>query len=132
MTDLSDVEGQLRLALYPAPDGTVGSDEPVGGGLVVTGMGLSAQTDLSGVSLGGQPLAACVDEDAVDCLDADGLPRVRGTSITLEVDGATITLTGDVERTITLGVGGEAFGTLAAPTVVTDLDPDITPPCLVE
>jgi alpha-glucosidase (family GH31 glycosyl hydrolase) len=133
VTDLSDVEGHLRLALYPAPDGAVASEGAIGGDLSVTGAGLSAQTDLSTARLDGQALGACPDDDAVGCVDAAGLVRVRGDEVALEFDGgATLTLSGATPRTVTIGLGGAAFGALAQPTTVTDLDPDVTPPCLVE
>lgn len=107
ITDLADVEGERTLALYPAADGTL--------------------RDFAGAGWDAPDWAAAtVDEAPIDC-EADRC-TVEGPGV-FTAGTATLTLPAGTWH---LALGPDAWAEWAEPTPLTDLDPDIPPPCEAE
>jgi alpha-glucosidase len=136
VTTLDDVAGSLRLALYPAGDGTL-VGRPTAE-LSVTGSGWDdVDVDWSAAEVDGEAVPACVDEDDEGPCHGDDelrLVAVGEAAVAVAVEGATLVLTLADEEPLELrlGIAGHAWGEWAEPTPLTDLDPDITPPCELE
>ncbi|GMV42904.1 MAG: hypothetical protein AMXMBFR64_46200 [Myxococcales bacterium] len=125
VTTLEDVEGRYRAALYPTAQGDAGPATV--GSATVAAVDLPAAVDWATATVGG-PVAECGSEQpGAHCVDGDTLV-VRGPAV-VAVGGGTVTVEGPPTQETRLGVGGATFGEWATPTVVTDLDPDIPPPC---
>lgn len=119
VTDLDDVAGS-RLALYPDAAGAVAGAGAAGGGWV-------GAADWSGATFEGAALPPCVEAPAASCALPDGA-RVIGPG-RLEVGGAWLEVFGPPRRHQTIALAGAAWGELARATPLTDLDPDVPPPC---
>ncbi|MGM0578789.1 MAG: TIM-barrel domain-containing protein [Myxococcota bacterium] len=129
VSDLDDVTGEYRLALYPDLEG--GLDEVTVGDATVRGSGFTGPLDWSGATLDGEPLQLC-DVAAVDVsctLAGGGGALLFGASMTLQVDGATLEVDSETPQAYRVGLGGEPWGELASPTPFEHPDPDIPPPC---
>lgn len=132
-----DVRDHLRIALYPDAAGSLRVSEArdLDGSVIAraeatTGIGEAALA--SAPSIGGVVLPRCADSNAgTDCHDEVArIARVHGTQVTLELaGGATLLLDALRPTTFEVGLAGDAWGAWAEPTVVTDLHPDIAPPC---
>jgi hypothetical protein len=118
--------GRYRVALYPGADGAVA--QVAVGDAVVEATGLALPVSWAGATVGGVELPDCAEVADTSCNDGETL-IVRGGDVTVLAGGATVTVTGAVPE-VRIGVGRAAWGDLAEPTPLTDLDPDIPPPCL--
>ncbi len=103
VTDLEDLAGERTLAVYPAA-----GEVP----------------DWGAAALDEAPLPECVDEGPPSCRRGDGATVVGPGTLTAGPFVVPLE-----EGTWHLAVARAAWGELAEPTVVTDLDPDIPPPC---
>jgi hypothetical protein len=128
VTTLADVEGRYRVALYPDAAGsidttTVGSATIRAGGWWPAPDGTPTVDDA--------PVDPCGSAgDDVSCWDAEaGVVRIVGATASLAWGEATLELSGDHEQTFFVGLAADAWGAPANPTVLTDLHPDIPPPC---
>lgn len=144
-TDLSSVKDQYALALYPDDKGELEVAEWGVERRYAKGLDWFAgrELDWSKARVGGQVLGACPAEQPItsSCVQPQGEPGVAlvGVEGELEVpyaDGAgQATLTWGAQGTpgaVTLfvrGMGAAAWGSWAQPTTLTDLDPQIPPPC---
>lgn len=126
VTSLEDMAGRFRAALYPTADGDAGP--ALVGGATVTATGLSATPDWATATIGGLPVPACDAELVSSCVDGDTL-IARGANIAVQLAVGTITLEAAEPQETRLGIAGAAFGEWATPIPITDLDPDIPPPC---
>lgn len=122
VSDLSDVAGFRRLALYPAADGSL--RETNLGDTVIRGGGWTSPVDWAQSEVEGVSREPCADANATACRLAEGI----------RLDGPTTLRVG--ERWLELAEGrwevlwaGAAWGQWRDPTPVTDLNPDIPPPC---
>ena len=128
VTTLADVEERHRVALYPDAAGSirttrVGSGTVSGDGWWPAPNGTPTVDDVAlGPCDGAEDDESCWDEGA-------GLVRIVGAAASLAWNEATLEVSGDHEQTLVVGVAADAWGDLAEPTVLTDLDPDIPPPC---
>ncbi|MEZ4473691.1 MAG: glycoside hydrolase family 31 protein [bacterium] len=118
ITDLSAVAGWHRLALYPAADGAVAGRL---GGEAIAGAGFTAHPDWTQARLDDAALPACGDPP---CATPTGV-RVVGPGV-LTIGAARLPLPAG---RFDVAWAGEAFGADAAPTPLTELSPDIPPPC---
>ena len=125
VTDLGDVRGRFRVALYPDAAGAVKQTSV--GGATVAAAGLVAPIDWSVATLNGEPLPAC-GAAAGSCHRADGL-ELTVAAAQIVVGTGTLTIASETEQSYIVGVGGAAWGTWAEPTALTELNPDIPPPC---
>lgn len=120
VTTLDDVD--LALVLYPDGDGAVPAQTRFGVQVSASGWSTS---DTGVPTWNGTPLDACDGGDP-PCLD-NGTIRVSGAG-ELARDGGTVAInTGDEARVVAL-VANTALEA-ATPTPLTDLTPDIPPPC---
>lgn len=128
-SDLSDVAGKVRLALYPdtGDSGNVsGSAKFEGSSISVDGTGWkdAGSLDWSAVSLDGNDLPSCeVAADGASCTDATGRSvRLFGLQTgTLTVDGAELTLQADADTDWRIAVAADAWGEFAEPTTLENL-----------
>ena len=129
ITDLDDAAGAFALALYPDADGTLRTTR-VGDG-TASGAGFTAAPiDWTSATLDGAALPACAsDAPAPPCAHPDGYALIEGTDLTLTVGAATLELHATVTQRYRVALASKAFGAQAAPTAVTDLHPDVPPPC---
>ncbi|MCB9727959.1 MAG: hypothetical protein H6746_05660 [Deltaproteobacteria bacterium] len=126
ITDRSDLEG-LTLALYPDTAGALAPQEVAG--VTIEATNLSPTTDLTKATWDGSSLPACTASSPTPPCATPAGALLPGPG-TLSAGTATITLTGTPDATpIELALAGRAFGTLANPTPMTNLTPDIPPPC---
>jgi alpha-glucosidase len=127
MTDLDDVAGQARLAIYPDTLGRVSSVPDAR--IFANGadwMDLS-NLDWTAVDAAGTDLPACGSAgDPVSCYDADARTvRVEVDSeVTVTVDSARLTINVPEPTTVTFGVGVDAWGQWAEPTAYTGPNTD--------
>ncbi len=127
VTDLDDVAGWYRLALYPDAAGAT-RPTPVDDA-TVTAAGLTTRPDFTAATANGAPLPACASAPATaSCADPDGLRLVAFTGV-VHLGAAQLTVTGPAPARLDVRWAGEAWGDLAAATPLTDLHPDIPPPC---
>ncbi len=127
VSDLADLDGARRLALYPTADGIITSRAI--DGTTIEGGGWRAAPDWRMASLDGMPLPACDGARDAACADADGVYLPATADATLAVGDAALTLSGGEPRDWYVAWAGVAWGPWAEPTPVGDLDPDIPPPC---
>ena len=130
ITGLADTGAVQRLAIYADSDGNAGVQTAE---LTATCAGLTdgPPWSWSGAILDGAPLPLCDDAgDGTSCVTADGAwVHVVGGQGLVTLGGAGCTVDGEAARTYRLAIGGAAWGELAAPTALTDLAPDVPPPC---
>jgi hypothetical protein len=127
MTDLDDVAGEARLAIYPDTLGRVSSVPDAK--IFANGadwMDLS-NLDWTAVDAAGTDLPACGSTgDPVSCYDADARTvrvEVDG-EVTVTVDSARLTINVPEPTTVTFGVGVDAWGQWAEPTAYTGPNTD--------
>lgn len=132
VTDLADADGSYTLALYPDATGALGA-ATVGSSTVRGVRPLDGSTWL-GATFEGQPLPPCValPPGQTRCADADQIILTDVSAGTLEFGGGAIEFVRSAPQSYTIKLAGAAFGALAQPTTLTDLDPQVTPPCEVE
>ncbi len=116
VSDLGDVPART-LALYPDAEGAVAGDG-------LTGAGWQAP-DWAAARFAGEVLPECGEGVEGSCRVADGA-RVIGAG-ELQAGDASLQIMGPGERWVF--VGGAAWGGLAQPTELSDLNPDVPPPC---
>lgn len=127
VSDLDDVAGDYRLALYPTADGSLTTTDVAG--TAISGA-VPLDADWSAATVDGAPVSACGDSGAeVTCLLAPDTLVVVAASATVEVGGQTLEIAGAEARTWRLAIAGAAWGELTEPTPLTELSPDIPPPC---
>lgn len=134
VTSLASVEGWRRAALYPDANGQI---RPMKVGAVrVSASGLAVPVDWSAATFDGAALAPCgsVGEGQICRLDDGAGVRVVGPGTVGVGDGVVVleALSGDAgaaTQATELAVAGAAWGELVTPTPMTDLAPDIPPPC---
>jgi sulfoquinovosidase len=126
--DLSSVLGQLTLALYPDAAGALGTAKA--GAATVRGAAPLDGSSWLGATLDGQPLPPCLalPPAQTSCADADQIIVVVASG-RLAFGGGALEFTGATPQTYTIKLAGAAFGDAAAPTPLTELDPQIPPPC---
>jgi alpha-glucosidase (family GH31 glycosyl hydrolase) len=113
VTDLTDVEGRYRVALYPDSDGAASSrsDMP----FAVGGRDL-AGFDPASATFGGTALSDCTGNPMESCIDGDTVLLIDVQTGTLEAGSATIDVDSPEPVTIRIGIAGTAWGELAEPT----------------
>jgi alpha-glucosidase (family GH31 glycosyl hydrolase) len=127
VSELADQAGRVALALYPDPQGALRAAQV--GAAVVTGAGWGASPDWSAATVGGAAVAPCgAGEAAPPCWLADGL-WVSGADVDVAVGAATLTIRSEGAHTYRIGLARQGWGAWADPTPVTDLAPDVPPPC---
>lgn len=125
VTDLTDVGADTLLALYPDEAGAVRYESEAA---LLTAQGVTEAPDWSRATVDGAPISPCGAEAVAACYTADRL--------VLQPAGAVEVVAGDgfirldaAGGAWSLAYAGAAFGALAEPTPLTDLSPDIPPPC---
>ena len=122
VSDLDDSPG-YRFALYPAADGSL--RDLNFGDAEVNGSGWS-DPEWTLAEWRGETLPICEGVEEVACRGIDGVWVVGDGTLT--ADAASLTIAGAGGRHW-VAVAGDAWGEWAEPTPLTELDPDIPPPC---
>ncbi len=126
VTDRSDTSGRT-LALYPDASGAVASFSI--GDVTLKATSLGVDTDLRNATWEGKALSPCTLVSPVPPCATEAGALVVPPGV-LRSGAATITLGGLAKAGPTeLALAGRAFGVLADPTPLTDLAPDVPPPC---
>lgn len=126
ITDLSDLTG-VTVALYPDAGGAV--PERTLGDLTLAASGLTPAAALRTASWEGKPLSPCTLVSPVPPCATEAGALVIPPGV-LQAGAATITLGGPAKAgPVELTLAGRAFGALVDPTPLTDLSPDVAPPC---
>lgn len=128
VTDLGDVDGSYRLALYPDTSG----DVALGGYDALSASGAGWNTpeslDWTGAAVDGAALPECSTPTDADtsCVDtAAGVARLYNVGdATLTVDSASLDISASAPTDVLVGVGRAAWGEWAEPTEVTSLTND--------
>ena len=130
VTTLADLGDARRIGLYPDASGAI-DERVVGVGTearTIRAAGLDGPFD-ENVTLNGVPASACEDEAAVDCFDAvTRIVRLAAGDHEVSQGDAIVRVSGSTGPT-ELAYAGDAWGEWVAPTPLTDLDPDVPPPC---
>ena len=127
ISNLEDVAGKYRLGLYP--DGAGDLMTTTVGEATVTGSGWTVVPEWPEALVDGALVDACTgDQPTPPCSMSDGV-LLSGSNITLAVSGAELVIESDAPRDYLVALGGDVWGDLGDPTPMTDLDPDIPPPC---
>ena len=130
VTTLTDLGDARRVALYPDTDGAI-SERVIGVGdeaRTLRATGLSVSFD-SSLTINGAPAVPCVDPSSIDCFDpTTGLVRLAAGEHEIRQGDATVGLS-SVTGPTELGFAGDAWGEWVVPTLLTDVDPDVPPPC---
>jgi len=127
ISSLASLGDSVRFVLYPAASGAASG---AGRGASVSATGLRAGWVAAGATWNGTVLPACADSEAQDCVDESAkLYRVVGAGSLVSAGGAA-TVEAAAGQTVELAFGRDGWGSLAEPTVVTDLNPNVDPPCL--
>ncbi len=126
ISDLGDVEGRYRVALYPDGEGRVEATA-VGDG-ELEGQGLMGEVDWREASVDGQGVAGCEEPRELPCATEEGL-WIGGDVDAVEVGGAELGLNETGAEEIRLGLGREAWGEMAKAPAITELDPPLTSYC---
>ena len=127
VSSLAALGDNVRFALYPAASGAASG---AGRGASVSATGLRPGWVAAGATWNGTVLPACADSEAQDCVDESAkLYRVVGAGSLVSAGGAA-TVEAAAGQTVELAFGRDGWGSLAEPTVVTDLNPNVEPPCL--
>ncbi len=153
VTTLDDVKGEYRIALYPTADGDAETSlnaGPVATGdsnpfptLTAIGLDFSATAPFANPRRDndGTAIPECDDTVTLDvplpdasCVDPDGRFIVlveESVAVTFgEGDsGGTLGVESNPTAKLWIAIGKDAWGELANPTTLTDLDPNIPPPC---
>jgi alpha-glucosidase (family GH31 glycosyl hydrolase) len=125
VSDLDAVD-RYRLVLYPDVDGNV-RDADVGGVAATLASGWNT-VDWGAPTLDGEALPTCEGTSATSCVDGVRALLVGGGLFV--AGGATIELTAEVDDVgVWIGVGGAGWVPWDAETTLTDINPDIPPPC---
>lgn len=130
VTDLGDVADFFRLGLYPDAEGSLGPR--AFDGITVLGAGFTAPTvDWTAAWVDGRPVPLCASATptATCALPDGGGLHVFGDVFEVTVGRATLELSANRRIHAFLAVGGAIWGAWAAPTPVTDLDPEVPLPC---
>src|SRR5690606_12099292 len=99
-------------------------------GATVVASGLTARPDFAAATVAGAPLPDCATAPAdASCAGGGGLRLVAFTGVVQLGDGQ-LAVSGDAPARLDVAWAGEAWGELADPTPLSDLHPDIPPPCL--
>lgn len=141
VSSLGGVLKGYRLGLYYDAQGALDevSFGDVGAKVTISGDGWAPADalDWSKARVGNNPIRLnCGDTTAVKtCIDGQSI-RFAGTTGTVtiptladETKVATLNIAAEQRMVLRLYVGGDVFGQWAASTTVTDLNPDIKPPC---
>ena len=127
VSSLAALGDSVRFALYPDASGAASG---AGRGASVSATGLRAGWVAAGATWNGTVLPACADSEAQDCADESAkLYRVVGAGSLVSAGGAA-TVEAAAGQTVELAFGRDGWESLAEPTVVTDLNPNVEPPCL--
>ena len=127
VSSLAALGDSVRFVLYPAASGAASG---AGRGASVSATGLRPGWVAAGATWNGTVLPACADSEAQDCVDESAkLYRVVGAGSLVSAGGAA-TVEAAAGQTVELAFGRDGWGSLAEPTVVTDLNPNVDPPCL--
>jgi alpha-glucosidase (family GH31 glycosyl hydrolase) len=127
VSSLAALGDSVRFVLYPDASGAASG---AGRGASVLATGLRAGWVAAGATWNGSVLPACADSEAEDCVDESAkLYRVVGAGSLVSAGGAA-TVEAAAGQTVELAYGRDGWGSLAEPTVVTDLNPNVDPPCL--
>lgn len=127
VSSLAALGDAVRFALYPSEAGEAGGE---GRGASVRATGVDAAWAGEGGIWKGSPLPACLDSEASDCFDAAAqVYRLVGPGQLTTTSGGAAEIAAGATQRVELGFAADAWGALAEPTVVTDLNPDIPPPC---
>lgn len=131
ITTLAHLEGALRLALYPAADGTLDTRLHHADTLThITATALHARPDWPTATLNRAPLPPCAESPEESCTHPHGLHLRALAEATVAIGDATLRITSQgMPRDWHLNYAGDAFGEWTAPTPLGDLNPDIPPPC---
>ncbi len=120
LTDLEDVQGHYRAALYPDAAGML--EEVVFGeeAVTISGEGWMVQDgtpDWSMATWRGQPLPVCGGATAIDCHESERVVLRVGAGGKLVLGQAEVTLSAtDPDVRVELYYGADAFGSWRAPT----------------
>lgn len=127
ISSLAALGDSVRFVLYPDASGAASG---AGRGASVSATGLRAGWVAAGATWNRTVLPACADSEAQDCVDESAnLYRVVGAGSLVSAGGAA-TVEAAAGQTVELAFGRDGWGSLAEPTVVTDLNPNVEPPCL--
>ena len=127
ISSLAALGDSVRFVLYPDASGAASG---AGRGASVSATGLRPGWVAAGATWNGTVLPACADSEAQDCVDESAkLYRVVGAGSLVSAGGAA-TVEAAAGQTVELAFGRDGWGSLAEPTVVTDLNPNVEPPCL--
>ena len=126
VTDLGDVDGRYRLALYPDSAGDLRATRLRGETLQGSGWPQSPPA-WSQARLGGRPLLPCsMVPSGVSCYDADSATIV-GQNLVLDVGGAHLEITGPDWGSYRIAIARAGWGSFALPDTPAAL-PGPTPP----
>jgi alpha-glucosidase len=126
VSTLADVEGRFVVALYPDAAGNA-----AGHGVTAADLPVDAAPDWTLATQDGAPLPACAEAAAdASCQDETGV-TLRGPGGTVEVGGATLSVSSETPGEWRFAYAGAAFGAWAEPTPVGDLHAIVPPPCEV-
>jgi hypothetical protein len=126
VSSLAALGDSVRFVLYPDASGAAAG---TGRGASVSATGVGAGWVAEGATWKGAALAACLDSEAQDCIDTDTkVFRLVGAG-SLVTAGASTTVEAAAGQLVELAVGRDGWGSLAEPTALTELNPDIPPPC---
>jgi len=126
VSSLAALGDSVRFALYPDASGEASGS---GRGASVSATGVGAGWVAEGAIWKGAALPACLDSEAQDCVDtAAKVFRLVGAG-SLVIAGASTVVEAAAGQRVELALGRDGWGSLAEPTPVTDLNPDIAPPC---
>ncbi|MEZ4269424.1 MAG: hypothetical protein R3F39_23945, partial [Myxococcota bacterium] len=99
------------------------------GDITLVAAGLGVDSDLRNATWEGIPLSPCTLVSPVPPCATEAGALVVPPGV-LKSGAATVTLSGPAKAGPTeLALAGRAFGSLADPTTLTELDPDVPPPC---
>jgi alpha-glucosidase (family GH31 glycosyl hydrolase) len=135
VTDLSDVEGAYRLALYPDASGALRATQV--GDATAAGTGWPRATEdplwaTATATANGAPLPDCPapPASATACIDrAARTLYAEGADLTLTLGAATLTLTSPTPQRYRVAVAGDAWAPWHLPTPLNDPNPPNIPPC---
>lgn len=116
-TDLDDIAGQFRLALYPGEEGQLRQTELEGAR--INGQhwpANSAQLDWSHAEWNAEPLPACEPNLTQNCYFDKGIKLIGVTQGLLIVGDAELTIEGNTVHDWIIQIAGDAWGELAKPT----------------
>jgi hypothetical protein len=126
VSSLAALGDSVRFALYP--DGS-GAASGRGRGATVSATGVGRGWVAEGATWKGAALSACLDSEAQDCVDTGAkVFRLVGAGSLVTANGST-TVEAAEAQTVELAEGRDGWGSLAEPTALTELNPDIAPPC---